>query len=612
MLDAITKQILSPREKLTLSEWSERFLHVPKGLSHYSGPWKNSMVPHLVEPMNAITDPSIHTVSVNGPAQIAKTSLFLAAIGYFMHWIPAPILLAMPTDALVESFCKERLNPTIRESPVLSELMDIDAKRESANKLNEKIFPGGSLYVGSGSTATTFVQRARRLVIGDDLDQLAVTVKNQGDPVTLLKKRTETFPNRKHLFGSSPTDENSHIVRLWRQGDRRIAKLPCPECGEFQPIAYERFEYEHEGGYVLEGSVFYPCVKCSFKIPESKADFMRAGIKYEAQRPCKGHASFWISGGSFEAGWKPWRDILQEGLEAKDNQESLRAYYNTTLARVWENRREVPPWEIMAAREKNFDRGKIPMEASVLTLGCDVQHDRLEVLLCGWGKNRHRYVIEHFIFGGDPGNESTWAPLKNLIRQSWPAPLLSTAIDCGDGNTSPHVYRFVREMASDRVIAVKGSSRYMETYIDTARHLDLRLDGKRESSGVKVWLSGTGFIKSELYSAYRLEASDPPPKGFIFFANGFPEEFYKQAVSETLSAQRIAGSIRHRWVKIRERNEVLDLLVLTTAAAASRGWHTWTDQEWDRLDRARRAGLTPDQRRPQVRRRDSFDGISLE
>lgn len=606
------RKILKPMEKITLSEWSERFRVVPAGTSHYSGKWKNEMTPHLVEPMNAVTDPDVHTVVLCGPAQAAKTAFVENAIGYFMHWEPSPIILVMPVDALVESFSKERLAPMIRETKVLSELMNVDARRESGNKIDEKLFPGGSLFIGSGSTVTTYVQRARRIAIGDDLDQLAIAIKNQGDPITLLKKRTETFPNRKLILLSTPTDEQSHIMRHWRLGDRGASRLPCPDCDHRQYIQLEKFHYEQDGGEVVTDSVFYVCQKCGVLIPSSKADWMRARITYEAQRPRKGVASFLIQGGAFDAGWKPWPDLIQEHLDAKENHETLRTYWNVTLNRIWENRREVPPWEILAAREKTFDRGTIPAAALVLTIGCDVQHDRLEVMLCGWGKDRKRFVIQHWTFAGDPANEATWAPLKSMIRQSWPAPLLSTAIDCGDGNTSPHVYRFVREMASDRVIAVKGSSRYMETYIDTARQLDMRLDGKREQSGVKVWLSGGGYIKSEIYSFFRLEYAEPQPPGWIYFASGFPEEFYKQAVSETLAAHRVGGQLRHRWIKIRERNEILDLLVLTTAAAASRGWHTWTTQEWERLENAKKLGLGPEERQRRPQRRESFGGITLD
>lgn len=542
----------------------------------------------MVEPMDAITDPSIEIVVYMGPAQAAKTTTLCSnTIGYYMEYDPSSIILIMPDDTLVESYSKEQLRPMIRETPVLANLIDVNAKRDSSLKINEIIGPGFSLFIGSGATPKTFVQRSRRIVIMDDLDQLAQSIKNQGDPITLAMKRAETHPDRKLIFASTPTDENSHIMRLYRMGDRRESRVPCPECGEYQSIISERFIFEHEERRVIPDSVFYPCQKCEAKIPQSKADWMRARIAYEKQRKTGRIASFTIKGGSYEAGWKPWSDILTELLEAKENHETLKTFWNVSLNRVWENQREVPDWEQLATRPHFYERGEVPKEALFLTLAVDVQHDRLEALLVGWGRKRQRYVIEHYSFGGDAAKPETWLPLEALIRSNWPVPLACTAVDSADGNTSAHVYRFVREMRSDRVIAIRGSSRFMETYIESARHIDLRLNGQRASSGVKVWMVGTGFIKSEIYSYYRMKPVDPLPPGWIHFAQGFTPEFYQQAVSETLATKRMGGVMRTRWVKIRERNEILDLMVYATAAAASRGWHQWPDSEWDRLERGR-------------------------
>lgn len=583
-----TRRLLAPKPPLRLSQWAEQYRVIPRGTSHYSGPWRNALAPHMVEPMDAVTDPSIEIVIYMGPAQAGKTDAMVSnTIGYFMHYDPSPVILVMPIDTLVESYSKERLKPMIRETPALAELVNVNAKRDSSMKIDEIIYPGGSLFIGSGAAATTYVQRARRVGIMDDLDQIAQEIKNQGDPVTLLMKRTETYPDRKLIFCSTPTDENSHIMRLYRQGDRRESRVPCPECGEYQSLVSERFIFEHEERRVIPDSVFYPCAHCDAKIPHTQADWMRARIRYERLRKTGRIASFTVKGGNYEAGWKPWPAILTELLEAKEKQDTYKTFWNVSLNRVWENQREVPDWERLATRSQLFERGDVPREALVLTLGVDVQHDRLEALLVGWGRNRQRYVIQHYLFAGDPANDSTWEPVSTLIRQTWPVPLLCTAVDSSDGVTSPHVYRFVREQQSDRVIAVKGSSRHMETYVDSARQIDLRLSGARASSGVKVWMVGTGFIKSELYSAFRMKPAEPLPAGWIHFAQGFSPEFYQQAVSETLATKRINGAMRTRWIKIRERNEILDLLVYTTAAAAARGWHTWTDAHWDQLDRAR-------------------------
>lgn len=590
---ANTTARLKPRERLTVSEHATRYRYVGAATSHYAGPWRNELTPHLVEIMDAANEEGVHTIVLMGPAQAAKTEAILNWIAYFMHWEPCPIIMVMPDDSLVETFSNMRLMPMIRESPALAKLIETTSKRNSRNKITEKAFPMGSIFIGSGETAKTYVQRAARVAIMDDTDQVAQDIKGQGSPDSLLDKRTETYATKAlKIYCGNPTNESSHMARLWRKGDRRASRLPCPFCSHMQSLKFERFVFKEIDRAVLPGTVFYPCEKCGELIPESKADWMRQGIKYEAARKTRGIASFWIEGGAFDAGWKPWHKILDEIIKAKENQEEYKTVWNVTLARVWQTTKSAPPWEELYERKKTFRRGEIPKGALCLTLGVDVQHDRLEGLLVGWGRKRQRYVIDHFMWTGNPALPSTWDGLRNLITSPMPAPLICTAIDSGDGNTVTHVYDFVQSMrqGDERVIATKGASRYLPTYVLPPEALEIRVDGKRKQSGGKVYSVGTDFIKSEIYAFFKLPhaAGDKgQPPGWIFFADGFSEEFYQQCTAESLTMKIVGAKRRWYWQKTRERNEGLDLLVLNTAAVATKGWMGWTENDWQKWEQAR-------------------------
>ena len=54
---------------------------------------------------------------------------------------------------------------------------------------------------------------------------------------------------------------------------------------------------------------------------------------------------------------------------------------------------------------------------------------------------------------------------------------------------------------------------------------------------------------------------------------------------------KIVGAKRRwYWQKTRERNEGLDLLVLNTAAVATKGWMGWTENDWQKWEQARVVG----------------------
>ena len=58
---------------------------------------------------------------------------------------------------------------------------------------------------------------------------------------------------------------------------------------------------------------------------------------------------------------------------------------------------------------------QIPSRALVLTCGVDVQDDRLEATVYGWGKGAESWAILHRVFEGDPGRAELWRRLDELL-----------------------------------------------------------------------------------------------------------------------------------------------------------------------------------------------------
>jgi phage terminase large subunit GpA-like protein len=63
--------VVRPPERLTVSEAAEKYRQLNNPGS-YVGPWRNSIVPYLVEPMDAMTSRSFNSVVFAGPAQCGK------------------------------------------------------------------------------------------------------------------------------------------------------------------------------------------------------------------------------------------------------------------------------------------------------------------------------------------------------------------------------------------------------------------------------------------------------------------------------------------------------------------------------------------------------------
>jgi len=89
----------------------------------------------------------------------------------------------------------------------------------------------------------------------------------------------------------------------------------------------------------------------------------------------------------------------------------------------------------------------------LLTAGADVQRDRIEVDVWGWGRNLCSWLVDHVVLKGDTARPEVWAQLTTFLGQTREhasgcrMALARLAIDSGDGVTTNAVYSWVRAAA---------------------------------------------------------------------------------------------------------------------------------------------------------------------
>ncbi len=114
--------------------------------------------------------------------------------------------------------------------------------------------------------------------------------------------------------------------------------------------------------------------------------------------------------------------------------------------------------------------------------------------------------------------------------------------------------------------------------------MDVRMNGKKITRGLKPWHVATGMLKSELYGWLKLdrpteESGETFPPGYCHLPQ-LPEEFFKQITAEQLVTKVVKGYRKPEWVKVRERNEALDTRIYARAAAAQFGMDRFGEQHW--------------------------------
>ena len=84
-----------PPEKLTLSEWADKFAFLSAESSAEAGRWHT--LPYQKGMMDAVTDPSVEQITVMKSARVGYTKMINHAIGFHIHQDPCPIMVVQPT-----------------------------------------------------------------------------------------------------------------------------------------------------------------------------------------------------------------------------------------------------------------------------------------------------------------------------------------------------------------------------------------------------------------------------------------------------------------------------------------------------------------------------------
>lgn len=592
-------------ENLTVSEHADRY-RVLDQRSAVPGPWRTDRTPYLREILDRFTEDGIEEIVLCTGTQVGKSEVLNNCLLYVVNQDPSPAMMVIPRAEDGQWIATNRIKPMIAGCPRALERWD----ERSGEKL-EWQFWGMSFTLSGANSAASLASKPIRFLFLDEVDKYPPFLGAEGDPVSLAKERLKSFTGiSKCVMSSTPTLESGAIWRHLRASDgQRRYVVPCPRCGAFQELLWERVKWpedlterlrEARGDEAkiraitqrVRDAAWYECGACGGVVeddPGVRMEMLRAG-RWEFVRPPEGpvrRIAYHLS--SLYSPWLSWGQCAAEFLQSKDFPEKLRNFVNSWLAEPWVDASSNREIEDVLRKTGGNRRGEVPREAQLLTAGVDVQQDHFWYEVRAWGTGSRSWLVEY-------GRAETWREVEEaVVRRRYGDRLVNLAL-LDSGYRTDEVYQFASAFP-EVCRPCKGASVAQKAPI-VVSSIDR---GRYGSLGLAV--VDTVYFKNFISGRLKLP-SDGPGAWTVF--EGCPPEYAAHICSERLveHQDRKTGKWVQEWRPTASHplNHLWDCAVYSAAAAELLGVRYLQAQEEGAQpeERLREPEAMPGTRRPEA------------
>jgi phage terminase large subunit GpA-like protein len=600
-VDSLIMEMREESVPESMVQWAERKRRLAPGLSAYPGPYEFSRTPYLEEIADRLSEnnPALEIVVMKPTQWGATVGLLENLIGFCVDYGIGPLLFISGDAAMAEQAMEKRVDEMIESAGLSGKLMPMVAKKGSraTGDRNDIKQYGGTFMraVGPYSESKLRSDMIKILVI-DEIDVFPQDVRGKGNPIEKAVRRTDSYEESKSykiLYLSTPKKKGtSQIEPLYEQGDMRRYHVPCKHCGHMQPMEWSQMRWEMtDTGHlkidmetvdgvdvVVNDPVWYECIKCGGHWKNSDKAFFLAkknGAKWVPQKKADRPGLFSYRETALCSTMRSWLSIVIQYDRVKDDPLLYPDFKNDVLAETSTDEAGKPVIaEIMRNSITDKDQGVIPQEVIFLTIQADIQQDRIEAGLCGWGRRNQMFFCDYWKIPGNPAqtDDPCWDVLKEKILNSYTREdgvILRPQISFVDsGYLKPQVNMFCDQFQyySESVMGVYPARGY-ETLTQGKQ---VRLE-QGDIATPTIAINDQMFKKQVYhYLAQRRSRDGHYPAGFIHFARTYPHDFYAQLVAEDVIKYTTKSGVVYHKIEnsARRRNEVLDVAKMGLAAYA--------------------------------------------
>ncbi len=524
---------------------------------------------------DAFSNPEVRIITVIKSGQTGYTTEMLNILGYTIDEAPGPTLVVYPTETNAIRFSKRKLSPMLRDTPRLHGKVSDVKKKDGANSTLEKTFPGGFISIVGGASVNSLSAQSIMYLIIDEKDRIPKSSGNEGSTDDILSKRLQGFLEvYKKINISTPTIKNfSAIENDYLSSNQMQCYVPCPECGYYQTLKFEQLKGWRiaKGVYDLS-KTYYECENpdCKVHLYERDKYWMLKKKEWRADKPERtNHYGFKIN--ELYSTLSTWEYIVDQFIKCKDNPAKLQTFYNLVLGETFEDLESSIDDNVLIGRREEYTSSKLPEGIIVLTAGIDIQGDRAEVVVKGWGLGEENWFIEFKTFYGSPqvvyskNPENLYYQIETYLDKTFTHSsgirLRISAVGIDTGFATRYVQRWVKKVRKNGklwIFALQGDKGKSGAPV-------LNRPTTNNKLGIKQFTVGTATCKTIIFARLAIDEYGP---GYMHFNMDCNEEFFKQLAGseKALPLYKNGQPVGKKYVQVRARNEKLDCEVYNYAA----------------------------------------------
>lgn len=602
-----------------LGDWAQDHFKLAGESSHKKGSWVAWAF--QVGMLDMMSDDRIEELSVMKSKRVGYTKMVTAFICYNIAHRRRKQALWQPTDDDRDSYVKSEIDPLL--DPITGVPAVNAARKKGKGAAQETVkykpFRDSVLHLLGGKAARAFRRITTAVSILDEWSAFDQSVEKRGTPDLLAKGRLEGAAHPKFVGGSTPDVKGlCHVERGCKNAEGLVRfHIDCPHCKVDHPLLWGGKKIAH--GFKWDrgnpASVRHICPHCRKSI--TQADYLPGGVplsgawvcertgkrlgpdriwRDSSDMPCRPPRTVGVRVWAAYSPQRAWAHIVEEfeaalrAMEAGDVA-PMQTFVNETLGETWELAGERSDEHALQARAEPYKLCVVPRGALMLTAGVDVQRNRWEITVYGWGRGMESWVVDVVVIDGNPAVDEEWAPVLEYLQRRYPQEcggglsmgISASSIDSSDQTQAVYNWVSKAQHVLPSLRAIKGDGNDNVPILGPSSLQEINWRGRKVARGIKLWRVGVDAAKDLLLG--QLSIAQPGP-GYVHFSTELPREFYEQLTAEQRVLARINGREAYRWIPRRPRNEQLDNRNYALHAAMGQGLHKYTDAQWSRLEAA--------------------------